>query len=187
MSTFSLGSVVWVNNRMQSNYTYKLTAPMGEATQFFSPLLTPKEMLAAGIFNGHYMTDCRAEYPADWFENAKLSQTPDKAVNFFAAKSGDSLAYWRARGWIYKDDPRGWFEWYCRYYLGRRCADDIRQMSRWRLFAPRHAGMLVKFGEGDKRKRAATRQSLLHWAHDPLPDVPFREGQTVYQKMLRCV
>jgi hypothetical protein len=101
-------------------------APIG--TDFdpeFRPEPTPKEMLALGIFCGRYMTDTRAEFPASWSTHAKLaSARRDCALNFFGVDAGQNLAVWRVKGWIHPDDPRDWFQWYCRYYMGRRMPDE---------------------------------------------------------------
>ncbi len=153
---------------MQTGYTYLVTEPAGRNFhRDFRPQLTPKEMLALGVFGGKYMTDCRDEFPADWFEKAKLnSQRHDPALNFFGVNASQPLSVWRARGWIHEDDPRGWFQWYCRYYLGRRGIDDERQIRRWRAME-RHVAQVRKHCAGgtlDCRRRQ--RQALLHWAYD---------------------
>ena len=183
MSAFEVGSWVGVYNSMQRGYHYEIVAERGAPTDNFYPVLTPNEMLRLGVFNGHYMTDCAQDYPREMFAGAKFSATPDVNMNLFKAKSGDSLGAWRARGWIHEQDPRGWFEWYCRYWLGRRTQDDYRQMARWRLFAPRHAGAVKAFGKRDVTLRRATRQALLHWSHDPMPDIYPRTGQTIGEKV----
>ena len=161
-------SRIVVNDLMQQGYTYELSEPSGRSFDLrFKPELTPKEMLRLGVFGGKYMTDCRDEFPADWFEEAKLS--PDRAnpkLNYFGLLASKPLSYWRAKGWIYEEDPRGWFQWYCRYYLGRRIQDDERQIKRW-VAMKRHSAQLVKHcrpGDLDCRKRQ--RQALLHWAYD---------------------
>src|SRR4026207_2106652 len=124
---------VEVNDKMQKSYVYFRTKPMGRAFRGgFTPELTPKQMLELGVFGGKYMTDCAAEFPADWFANARLcSERQDPKLNFFGINASQPLAVWRAKGWIHADDPRGWFQWYCRYYLGRRSLDDERQIRRW--------------------------------------------------------
>lgn len=130
---------VHVHDRMQHGYRYKLIEPAGEHFDAaFRPELTPKEMLEFGVFGGKYMTDCQAEFPADWYETAKLSpKRRDPSLNFFGVDASKPLAYWREKGWIYEEDPRGWFQWYCRYYMGRRCPDDARQIRRWSATSPR--------------------------------------------------
>lgn len=108
-----------VNDKMQQNYAYDCVEPMGENFDpLFAPELTPKEMLNLGVFEGHYLTDCRAEFPADWFVEAKLSDRPDENCNYFKVKSRQSLQVWQQKGWIIGPDVRGWFQWYCRYYMG---------------------------------------------------------------------
>lgn len=160
---------VTVNDRMQSGYAYELTAPMGgDFDADFTPELTPEEMLRLGIFGGKYMTDCQSEFPASWFADAKLSpRRKDPELNFFGVDASVPLSVWRAKGWIYDEDPRGWFQWYCRYFMGRRLPhEDKRQIGRWRNFA-RHAAQVRKHCEpGDIFCRRKQRQALLHWAYD---------------------
>ena len=157
-----------VSDRMQRAYEYLLTKPTGK--QFaagFKPELTPKQMLRLGVFGGKYMTDCRKEFPDDWFARAKLChERHDPKLNFFGINASQPLSVWREKGWIYHEDPRGWFQWYCRYYLGRRCADDQRQIKRWRAVR-RHVAQLRKnCRRGDLNCRRKQRQALLHWAYD---------------------
>ena len=153
---------------MQHGYVYWLTEPAGRNFHAdFHPELTPKEMLALGVFGGKYMTDCRAEYPADWFERAKLCpERHDPRLNCFGVNASQPLSVWRAKGWIHEEDPRGWFQWYCRYYAGRRGPDDLRQIRRWQAIR-RHVAQIRKHCvPGDLRCRRRQRQALLHWAYD---------------------
>jgi hypothetical protein len=160
---------VIVNDRMQQGYRYWRTHPVGEEFDAgFAPELTPAEMLALGVFGGKYMTDSRAEFPASWFADAKLSPArKDISLNHFGVDASQPLEVWRAKGWIHPDDPRGWFQWYCRYYSGRRMADeDRRQIGRWRAFR-RHAAQVTRNCEpGDPFCRPRQRQALLQWAYD---------------------
>ena len=159
---------VVVNDRMQRGYVYHLTEPVGRnlAPQF-RPELTPRQMLELGVFGGKYMTDCRREFPASWFRRAKLcAERHDPTLNYFGVNASQSLATWRLNGWLHRQDPRGWFQWYCRYYMGRRSGDDARQIRRWRAMA-RHAVAIRKHCEpGDLECRRRQRQALLHWAYD---------------------
>ncbi len=160
---------IHVNDRMQSGYSYDLTAPEGEDFDpAFTPHFTPGEMLEMGVFEGKYCNDCRDEFPADWFENARVADKPDPDLNYFGVKSRQPLSVWREKGWIYGPDPRGWFQWYCRYYMGRRLSDiDAIQIKRWRGFA-RHAGQVsANCDPGDIHCRPRQRQALLQWAYDP--------------------
>ncbi|MBU6141511.1 hypothetical protein KGO95_00140 [Patescibacteria group bacterium] len=163
--------VVRVNDTMQKGYRYTLTEPMGKHFDpRFKPELTPKQMLALGVFGGVYMRDCVKEFPRDWFTKAKLQKKGtfehDPRINLFGVNASQPLSVWRKKGWIYKDDPRGWFQWYCRYYCGRRSADDDRQIKRWRAIA-RHVAQLKKHcRKGDRSCRPVQRQALLHWAYD---------------------
>ena len=162
------GVRVVVNDRMQKGYTYLLSEPQGQHFDAaFAPQLTPKQMLAVGVFGGKYMTDCAREFPADWFERAKLCPARhDASLNCFGVNASQPLSEWRRKGWIHDDDPRGWFQWYCRYYMGRRHEDDARQISRWRAVT-RHLAQLKKnCRKGDLLCRPRQRQALLHWAYD---------------------
>ncbi|HEY8948192.1 MAG TPA: hypothetical protein VIM56_04835 [Rhizomicrobium sp.] len=159
---------VTVHDRMQRNYRYKLTEPAGRNFDpEFKPDLTPKEMFAMGIFGGKYMTDCKKEFPKSWFARAKLSpEGKDPNLNFFGVDASKPLSYWRRKGWVHEDDPRGWFQWYCRYYMGRRMEDDARQIGRWKNMT-RHLAQLKKHCEPDDWScRPRQRQALLHWAYD---------------------
>lgn len=160
---------VTVYDKMQRGYRYALKAPMGkDFAPDFRPELTPKQMLRLGVFGGKYMTDCRKEFPSDWFEEARLSPNrADSKLNFFGVKASQPLSVWRAKGWIWKSDPRGWFQWYCRYYMGRRISgEDRRQIERWKKIR-RHIRQIEKNCErGDLGCRPRQRQALLHWAYD---------------------
>lgn len=161
---------VVVNNKMQKGYTYFLTEKVGKNFHpDFKPDLTPREMLELGIFGGLYFGDKPKEYPKSWFAKAKISKDhrQHKELNFFKVNASQPLAIWRDKNWISKEDPRGWFEWYCRYYLGRRLEkEDDRQIKRWNAIR-RHLGALVKnCRKGDVFCRPRQRQALLHWGYD---------------------
>ena len=160
---------ITVNDLMQSDYSYRLDALPGEDFDpAFKPHFSPKEMLELGVFEGKYMNDCRDEFPADWFAKAKLSDTPDPSLNRFGVKSRQSLQVWQEKGWIVEPDIRGWFQWYCRYYQGRRIPEiDTFQIKRWKAFA-RHAGQIrANCDPGNLLCRPRQRQALLQWAYDP--------------------
>src|SRR5688572_28449308 len=159
---------VTVNDKMQKRYRYVRTASPGKRFDpEFRPTLTPPEMLALGVFGGKYMTDCRKEFPASWYAKAKLSpERRNPKLNFFGVDASQPLAVWRAKGWIRDQDPRGWFQWYCRYYMGRRSDDDVRQIRRWKAIW-RHADAVRKHcARGDTACRPRQRQALLHRAID---------------------
>lgn len=163
-------SEIVVNDRMQTGYRYSLLELAGKRfAEEFKPHFSPREMLEMGVFEGRYLNDCTQEFPAEWFENAKICRDPDPSLNYFGIKSRQPLAVWRQNGWIYGPDPRGWFQWYCRYYLGRRLPDiDRIQIKRWKGFA-RHAGQVrANCYPGDVFCRPRQRQALLQWSHDPL-------------------
>jgi hypothetical protein len=160
--------LITVNDRMQVNYRYQLTEPPGKNFDTeFKPELTPKEMLELGIFGGKYMTDCRREFPRSWFTAAKLcSETHDPELNFFGVNASQPLSVWRKKGWINPNDPRGWFQWYCRYYMGRRHEDDERQIRRWKGIRRHIAQIKDNCLPGDLDCRKNQRQAVLHWAYD---------------------
>ncbi|MDQ3100363.1 MAG: hypothetical protein M3R08_03175 [Bacteroidota bacterium] len=165
--------LIVVNDSMQKRYQYFLTESAGRDFQpDFLPQLTPQEMLEMGVFGGRYMTDCTSEFPKSWFTKAKLyigtDPRGDRKLNFFGVQASQPLSVWREKGWIHKQDPRGWFQWYCRYYCGRRSDDDVRQIKRWKAIA-RHVAQVRKncrFGDLDCRRKQ--RQALLHWAYDSI-------------------
>ncbi len=164
-----MSRIVTVNDTMQQGYTYVLNEPMGKNFDpEFTPELSPQEMLALGVFGGKYMTDCRDEFPDEWFVNARLSpEKSDPKLNFFQVDASQSLDEWEKKGWIFEEDPRGWFQWYCRYYMGRRLLEeDQRQIKRWKAIR-RHVSQVKKnCVAGDLQCRPRQRQALLHWAYD---------------------
>jgi hypothetical protein len=162
------GKEVVVNDSTQSNYRYVLSEPVGKNyPPEFSPDLTPKQMLELGVFGGAYLNDCGEEFPADWFSNAKLSQNgSDPTLNFFGIKASQPLSVWQKKGWIHPDDPRGWFQWYSRFYMGRRHEDDARQIKRWVAMKRHVAQIKNNCTPGDLSCRTKQRQALLHWAYD---------------------
>lgn len=165
----AIGDKITVNDAMQRDYTYRIDAPMGEDfAPAFKPHFTPKEMLELGVFEGKYCNDCRDELPEDWFEAAKTGNIADVSLNYFKIKSRQPLSVWRQKGWIVEPDVRGWFQWYCRYYLGRRIPEiDGWQIKRWRAFT-RHAGQIkANCDPGNLDCRPRQRQGLLQWSHDP--------------------
>ena len=164
-----MSRTVVVNDRMQKGYRYERVAPVGRGFDSgFTPELTPREMLALGVFGGKYMTDCRKEFPASWFARAKLSpKGRDPSLNYFGVDASQPLSEWRRKGWIHRDDPRGWFQWYCRYYMGRRLPEeDRRQIDRWRAFRRHLAQVKANCDQGDFSCRRRQRQALLQWAYD---------------------
>ena len=157
-----------VHDLMQKHYVYTLTEPVGRNFDpEFNPELTPAEMLALGVFGGKYLTDCQKEFPTTWFKHAKLCHDRhNPKLNFFGVNASQSLAIWREKGWIHPDDPRGWFQWYCRYYLGRRHPDDARQIRRWRAVRRHIAQIKHHCLRADWSCHRRQRQALLHWAYD---------------------
>lgn len=161
--------MVVVNDKMQKNYKYYLVEPMGKNFDpEFKPQLTPKQMLALGVFGGKYMTDCEKEFPKDWFAKAKLnSEKHDPKLNLFGVNASQPLSAWLKNWWIHPDDPRGWFQWYCRYYMGRRIPkEDQRQIKRWKAISRHIAQVRKNCHPGDLKCRPRQRQAILHWAYD---------------------
>ncbi len=158
-----------VHDEMQDGYEYELVAPMGkDFDPEFKPELSPKEMLKLGVFGGWYMADCQDEFPADWFTEAKLStECRDPKLNFYGVNASQSLEVWKAKGWIHRDDPRGWFQWYCRYWMGRRTPlEDSRQIKRWKAIRRHVTQVLANCAPRNLHCRPVQRQALLHWAYD---------------------
>ena len=161
--------IIVVDDKMQQGYSYELVALEGKSFDAeFKPELSPKQMLALGVFGGRYMRDCTEEFPMDWFSSAKLAKNvSDPTLNYFGLSASQPLSVWQQKGWIYPEDPRGWFQWYCRYYMGRRnMVEDQRQIKRWKAMR-RHIGQIkVNCHPGDETCRPRQRQALLHWAYD---------------------
>ncbi|MBP9116185.1 MAG: hypothetical protein KBF89_07580 [Acidimicrobiia bacterium] len=168
MSNKILGTVI-VNEVYQSDYSYELSEKQGKNFgEDFKPDLTPKQMLDLGIFGGNYFVEIPNEFPRTWFKKAKFSQNKaDKNLNYFKVNASQALSVWEKNGWIYDEDPKGWFLWYCRYYQGRRIdEEDHRQIKRWKNMK-RHITQLQNNCDiGDENCRPRQRQALLHWAYD---------------------
>ena len=159
-----------VNDLMQQNYSYFLSEPMGKNfNPLFKPELTPFEMLSLGVFEGKYLNDCQKEFPSSWFLTEKISpERPNINCNYFQIKSRQSLQIWQQKGWIIEPDVRGWFQWYCRYYMGRRIPEiDKIQIHRWRQFKRHKVQIEKNCIPYDLNCRKRQRQALLQWAYNP--------------------
>lgn len=171
-SNYMKTRTVLVNDRMQKRYQYTCSKPVGRNFDpRFRPQLTPAQMLALGVFGGVYMRDCRKEFPKSWFARAKFQPSDrhehNAKLNFFGVNASQPLSVWRKKGWIYRDDPRGWFQWYCRYYMGRRLPEeDERQIKRWLAMRRHIAQIAYACQRGDYACHRKQRQALLHWAYD---------------------
>ena len=146
---------------------------MGEKEfyKIFKPQLTPKKMLELGVFGGASFVDGSIkEFPKSWFVKAKISKSFDINLNRFKIESGLSRKEWIDKGWIFKEDPLGWFQWYCRFKNGRRILEiDQIQIKRWKSFGGRHKPAVQKnCEEGDLQCRKRQRQALLQWAYNPI-------------------
>ena len=105
---------------------------------------TPIEVIREGAFGGNYFIDIYSSingtcYRKSWKEFDQL-----KTVNNYDVKCGTLLRFWESKGWINEIDPYGWFQWYFKYWLGRRSKDDKRQINRWKKIVSRFRGILVK-------------------------------------------
>lgn len=159
-----------VTDPLQPGYTYARSEPIGKNfAPDFDPQLTPKEMLSLGVFGGEYFEGETDEYPRDWFTHAKVStkRKRDASLNYFGVNASQSRVEWERKGWIHPDDPRGWFQWYCRYYLGRRNpVEDRRQIDRWKKIVRHMAQVRYNCRPGDITCRPRQKQAILHWAYD---------------------
>jgi hypothetical protein len=166
---YKVGRIIVVNDRMQRDYEYTLAVPMGKRfAADFKPYFTPQEMLEHGVFEGKYCNDCRGELPNSWFEKARISEVANISLNCFGVKSRQPLSVWQENGWIIGPDPRGWFQWYCRYYLGRRLPKvDEKQIKRWRAFTRHAAQIRTHCAPMDLSCRPRQRQALLQWSYNP--------------------
>jgi hypothetical protein len=166
----SANTHITVNEAYQTGYTYTLTEPEGKNfAAEFKPDLTPKQMLQLGIFGGDYFQEVPSEFPKDWFEGVEFSstETAQAKLNAFNVNASQPLSIWQQKGWIYFEDPKGWFLWYCRYYRGRRISEeDARQIKRWKAIRRHVAAVEKNCQPGDLTCRPRQRQALLHWAYD---------------------
>ncbi len=160
--------IITVTDFYQKDYSFTLEEPMGKNfAADFMPELTPKKMFELGVFGGKYFSDKPSDLPAEWLVNAKLSHKRNKYLNYFKTNASQPLSVWRQKGWIDERDPRGWFQWYCRYYMGRRISDyDAWQIKRWRAIGRHIAQLQNNCSIGDLNCRPRQRQAILHWAYD---------------------
>ena len=136
--------------------------------KIFKPELTPKKMLELGVFGGSYFGMKINEYPKSWFKKAKLSKNFNVNLNCFKTESGLSRDHWIKKGWIFKEDPLGWFQWYCRFSMGRRIPHiDQIQIKRWKNFKRHIMAIKKNCDEGDFACRKRQRQAILQWSYDP--------------------
>jgi len=163
------GRVIKAVNRMDRGYSYRLDAPYGDLPPDFRPM-SPQDILHEGVFEGKYLTDCRNEFPKEWYAGAPMVRTgnpPDISLNKYGIKARQPLKVWKENGWILGPDNRGWFQWYCRYYLGRRISDlDKKQIARWKSFKARHLGQL-RYHLSKNHNVQKQKQALLQWGIDP--------------------
>lgn len=160
---------VKIDDNRQSGYEYVLTEAAGSNFDpAFRPELTPQQMLELGVFGGNYFEGETSEFPSSWFKKAKISDHGhDASLNYYKVDASQPLKVWQQKGWIYEEDPRGWFQWYCRYYMGRRIPEeDKRQIARWKAIN-RHIKQVQNHCQpGDIKCRPRQRQAILHWAYD---------------------
>ena len=136
--------------------------------KIFKPQLTPKEMLELGVFGGSYFGSKINEFPKSWFKKAKISKNFDVNLNCFKVKSGLSRKHWIKKGWIFKEDPLGWFQWYCRFSMGRRLPNiDEIQIKRWNNFRRHIIAIQKNCEKNDLFCRKKQRQAILQWSYNP--------------------
>ena len=175
----------------------------------FRPNLTPEEVLRRGSFGGGYFraidsavtkqrhAGAHRELPPSWLRGLDVkarvaSGVYDTTVNRYGVNCGVKegkadafgLAAWQNSGWIAAQDPFGWFQWYCRFFEGRRSADDARQLGRWERCAGARGrwrgnliGKCLRDGKGfdDASVSPVVRQTLQHWGY-ALTAAHFDEG-----------
>lgn len=143
-------------------------------TDKFKPLLTPYEMLELGVFDGSYYSE---------YSDFKALPTVSRK-NLFAPRVSSSKDEWISKGWITPEDPLGWFQWYVRFWHGRRIESvDTFQIKRWSSFVARHGAQVKKNGAGNISTRVRQRQCLMHWAADPIPDVDVTDKLTYLRNL----
>lgn len=176
LKSFKKGKTIVVCDRMQKKYSYILSENPGKNMDSeFKPYFSPSEMLELGVFEGKYCNDCLLEFPKEWFASAlkknKLSpEQADPTINYFKLKSRMSLQAWIKNGWIpvheLDQDVRGWMQWFCRYYLGRRIPEvDIIQIRRWKQIK-RHYAQVKLHAKNKLLSRPKQRQTLLQWSYN---------------------
>jgi hypothetical protein len=159
----------------------------------FKPNKTPKQVFKMGAFGGTYFRPIHSSVtgedytpkqamkglPKEWFKGLDIdtmviSSKYDKKVNKYKVKCGSTLEAWESSGWIHKQDPYGWFQWFCKYSAGRRTDDDERQIGRWlKLAGPNGRfrrtllNKIIKEGTtyDDFSISPVIRQVLLHWGY----------------------
>jgi hypothetical protein len=188
LQLYKKGARITVYNKMEKDYSYVLQEDAGKNLAF-KPHYTPAQMLSMGVFQGKYLNDCLLEFPKEWFVKAikknKLAPgLPDTSINCFKVASRLSRSEWKSYGWLpggapakqhailsdarKNKDIRGWFQWYCRYWIGRREPElDTVQIKRYYAYQRQVTPIVNHCKAGDLSCRPVQRQSLLQWAHDP--------------------
>lgn len=150
----------------------------------FTPNLTPRQIFKRGSFGGTYWRkinsrvtgrthkNAHKKYPASWWKSIPDEHMTlpwdeyDKSVNKYKVKVGTTLEFWEDSDWIVKSHPYGWVQWYCDFYMGKRTADDERQIDRWKKIAGPNGRFKKMLENMVKKKRDSLkiRQTLQHWA-----------------------
>ena len=198
IDTIRAGWTAWLANAPLPTRDEKSTFHF-EGQPAFTPNKSPEEMLREGCFGGSYfrplysrrlgttVAEDYLELPASWYsgldvEKYLLSPVYDPEINKYKVSSGQTIEEWEAAGWInHTYDVRGWFQWYCRFFVGRRCEDDERQISRWRkcvgetgrwrrMLLKKYVAMGIRevFDDGEDEEQSdvspVMHQTCHHWA-----------------------
>jgi hypothetical protein len=158
----------------------------------FKPNLSPRDIFKLGSFGGTYWRPIHShitkkdyknihkKYPTSWWKGISDNQLTadwddyDKSINKYNVKVGTTLQFWEKSHWITKYHPYGWTQWYCDFFMGKRCSDDERQIKRWEQTAGPNSRFRIWLIHQIKKQHAKyndysispkIRQTLQHWGY----------------------